>query len=90
MMKIRRENGHFSPAIKDQSYGADIHFKAMMTSLLYVLGAIFGLGGILLTVGVMRAPIGHEDENGFHYETEPVKVDDVATHSVVYRRLAQR
>jgi hypothetical protein len=35
---------------------------------------LFTSGICVLIVGMMRAPIGYEDENGFHATTRPTKV----------------
>lgn len=40
---------------------------------------IFTSGICLLIVGLMRAPLGHEDENGFHPAMRPVKVSRPAS-----------
>lgn len=44
----------------------------MLETFLFIYGAVVVAGSWLMLTGVASAPVGYEDEDGFHFE-EPEK-----------------
>ena len=48
--------------------------SSMILGLILILGLVFIVGAVLLAHEIRNAPVGHQDEGGFHMEREE-KVD---------------
>lgn len=53
----------------------------MLETFLFVYGILIVAGSWLMLNGVAEAPIGYEDEDGFHYATAPVRTDRDGRHT---------
>ncbi|MDQ8185309.1 hypothetical protein [Pelagicoccus sp. SDUM812002] len=52
----------------------------MLETFFLIYGVMIVAGSWLMLTGVAEAPVGYEDEDGFHYV--PVRVDDEQYHTV--------